>query len=151
MSGIEIVNGTIETHKVEMEQLLASHFEEVQVTSYNEDRNPNWEEYIRLEQLGSVFSLFVKKEGKLIGYSINFLTNHLHYSDLLIASNDAIFLDKQHRKGGLGSSLIRMSEDRARYFGAKVFSVNAVSGSPLAKVLPKIGYNIQDITHLKVL
>lgn len=151
MSGIEIVNGTVETHRYEMEHLLVEHVEELTTNKELMKLNPDWDSYIQLEKAGGLFSLFVKHEGKVIGYSVNFITHHLHYSDLTTASNDVLFLTKAYRDNNIGRDLIARSEERAKELGADIYSLHAKEKTTLNTLLPLLGYKVQDIIHTKVL
>jgi GNAT superfamily N-acetyltransferase len=151
MSGIEIVNGTVETHRYEMEHLLVEHVEELTTNKELMKLNPDWDSYIQLEKEGGLFSLFVKHEGKLIGYSVNFISHHLHYSDLVVANNDVLFLTKEYRANNIGRDLISMTEERARQLGAHLYLLHAKQKTALDGLLPHLGYRIQDIIHSKVL
>lgn len=151
MSGIEIINGTVETHRYEMDHLLVEHVEELTTNKELMVLNPDWDSYIKLEQEGLLFSLFVKHEGKLIGYSVNFISHHLHYSDLTAANNDVLFLTKAYRDNNIGRDLIDRSEKRAKELGAQIYLLHAKDKTTLNTLLPHLGYKIQDVTHLKVL
>lgn len=151
MSGIEIFNGTLETHKHLLQDLLEQHVEELTTNKDLMKLNPDWDLYDSLEKSGKLFSLFVKKDNEIIGYSVNFLNYHLHYSDLCYASNDVLFLKKEYRNSDIGRELIARSEQKARDLGAAIYFVHAKHKTTLDKLLPLLGYQIQDIIHSKVL
>lgn len=151
MSGIEIVNGTVETHRYEMEHLLVEHVEELTTNKELMKLNPDWEGYIKAEKEGLLFSLFVKDNGVLIGYSVNTISHHPHYSDLTVANNDVLFVTKAYRDNNIGRDLIARSEERAKILGAQIYLLHAKKNTTLDKLLPHLGYNVQDIIHSKVL
>ena len=88
-------------------------------------------------------------EDKLIGYTVNVVTNHLHYADLLIVQNDIIFLCKEHRKGRLGLQLIKRTEEEAKKLGARLCIWHGKVGTALAGILPKLGYGEHEIIYTK--
>ena len=45
-----------------------------------------------------------------MGYSIFFITNHLHYKSTVYANNDLLYLHPDYRKGSMGLKLIKASE-----------------------------------------
>jgi predicted GNAT superfamily acetyltransferase len=99
-----------------------------------------------MEASGALFILAAfNQDGVLVGYSVNFVMRHLHYADLCVASNDLLFVSKEHRHGRLGLQLIRATEARAKEEGARLMLWHAKPNTPLADIMPRLGYGVQDI------
>ena len=77
--------------------LLTRHWDESVVDKAVMILNPDYDKYDRLEELGILISLAAYYNGLLVGYSVNFLQKHIHYSDLLCGYNDLIYIDEEHR------------------------------------------------------
>ena len=84
-----------------------------------------------------------------MGYSINFIGPHMHYSNLRYAHNDALFVKAGHRGGTLGLRLMRETERLAREQGARMMMWHAKPDTALHKLLPRLGYAVQDIAFSK--
>lgn len=62
--------------------------------------NPDMDKYYALEAAGALVVLGAYKDEIVIGYSINFVLQHLHYKDLCYSTNDLLFVSKPYRKIG---------------------------------------------------
>lgn len=132
--------------------LLQDHYQELALHKEVARLNPDWEEYQRLENAGR-FKLVIARDdgGRLIGYAGFFLAFHLHYKELLVATNDVIFLAKEYREGGVGLELIRECERLLRTLGVQKAVWHAKKETALAGLLPRMGYEVEDILLSKVL
>ncbi len=106
---------------------------------------PNLEAYQALEQCGALLALVAYRGEEIAGYSINFIGPHMHYSRLRYAHNDALFVKHAHRGGKLGLRLMQETERLARQQGAAMMIWHAKPGTTLEKILPRMGYAVQDI------
>jgi hypothetical protein len=101
----------------DIEPLLLKHWEEVALHREQVPLAPDLERYRRADAAGSLVVVSARDHGMLIGYSVFLLYNHLHY-ELLVATNDVLFLDREYRSGTTtGLRLIAESEaalERAR-------------------------------------
>ena len=112
---------------------------------------PDEETYRKSEEMGTIFILSARQGDKLIGYSVNFVTNHLHYADLKLAQNDLLFISKEHRGGRIGLKLIKETEKHATSLGCKLMLWHAKESTTLAHMLPRLKYGVQDIIFSKEL
>ena len=137
--------------------LMEAHWQEVARNKELMKLDPNWDAYHYLEDAGMMFALgaFVTEGGreKLVGYSVNFVQQHMHYKQLRYGQNDLLFIGAEHRGGSLGMRLIRESEKRARELGCQMFLWHAKDDPTLKlkDILPKLGYGVQDIIFSRAL
>jgi hypothetical protein len=136
----------------EVQPLLELHYREL---AKNQDRvklNPDWERYAELERCGK-FIVFTARKESLIGYSAFFVSPHPHYRDLLLVSNDILYLDAEHRVGRTGVRLIKYCEEQiaAMYDGQVCLTWHAKENTALASMLPRMTYGVQDIVFSKLL
>lgn len=107
---------------------------------------PDVERYAAMEQTGMLLAIAAYDEaGEIVGYSVSFIGTNLHYKDLVYAHNDVVFIAKPYRKGRLGIQLLRETERRAKERGARMMIWHAKENTPLAALLPRLGYGVQDI------
>lgn len=104
-----------------LEDLIAFNWSEIE--TLNADAPPldvDWPRYTMLERAGIYRAISVRKGGKLIGYNGYFVQPHLRHKSSLWAINDALFIDKDERKGTLGLRLVSESVKMLKAIGVKV-------------------------------
>lgn len=141
----EIRESTVSEMLEHAGDLFAEHREEIALNKAVMVLKPDAQRYEALEAAGNLFILAAFKGNELVGYSVNFLLPHLHYADLTVASNDLLFVAKAHRKGIVGLRLIRATEARAKKAGAGLMLWHAKPATALSEIMPRLGYEVQDI------
>lgn len=113
--------------------------------------NPRWDVYSELEFQDSLFGLGVYDDHiGIVGYSINMMTQHLHYGTKF-CMNDAVFLLPEFRTGMNGIRLITETESKAKELGCALMNWHVKPGTPLAQLLMRRKYSERDIILEKVL
>jgi GNAT superfamily N-acetyltransferase len=140
--------------------LLEEHYAELATVPDIMLLKPDVERYQTLEAAGNLFAIgmfdtHVDADGNgaetLVGYSVNIVCTNLHYGDLLMCQNDLLFVRKSHRRGMTGMRLITATERAAKERGVKMMLWHAKPGTTLDRMLPRLGYGIQDIIYSQVL
>ena len=98
---------TLEEFKVKADPLFQEHYEEIALRKDLMELKPNWPMYDALDQAGSLFIYLAMQGDVCIGYSMNLVTNHLHYADLKYTQNDVLFIKKEFRGGRIGLRLMK--------------------------------------------
>lgn len=133
------------------EELFKEHWEEVAKNKKLMILKPDYEKYKMLESCGIMKTIVAYDGDVVVGYSVNFIQPHLHYSDVVSCFNDIVFLSKEKRNSPLGLKLIRETERAAKRWGAHMMLWHVKEGTSIDKILPRIGYGIQDIVYSKTL
>lgn len=131
--------------------LLIEHWAEVALNKALMVLAPDEARYLALEASGNFFSLAAFEDEELVGYSGNFIGPHMHYAGLRYANNDVLFVSKEHRNSPLGLRLIRETEAEARRRGARQVLWHGKQNTPLASLLEKMQYGVQDILYTREL
>lgn len=147
----KIVEGTFADKIESMYGLFEQHWDEVAKNKEVMVLKGNTEQYHKMEEGGNLFTLFAYHGDDLVGYSVNIVTRHLHYADLVYGMNDILFVTPEHRNSPIGLRLIRHTERLARDRGVKLFHWHAKQGTSLAKILPVLRYDVHEIVFSKVL
>ena len=147
----EIRLATVDEMLAEAQTLFDEHYEEIARNKQIMKLKPDEETYRKMESAQQIFILSARQDDVLIGYSVNFVTNHLHYADLRIAQNDLLFISKEHRGGRIGLKLIRETENHATSLGCKLMLWHCKENTTLSSLLPRIKYGVQDIIYSKEL
>ena len=151
ISKTEIKLATVDEMLAEAQTLFDEHYEEIARNKHVMVLKPDEETYRKSEEMGTIFILSARQGDKLIGYSVNFVTNHLHYADLKLAQNDLLFISKENRGGRVGLKLIKETEKHATLLGCKLMLWHAKESTTLAHMLPRLKYGVQDIIFSKEL
>ena len=125
--------------------LFSEHWEEIALNKEVMVLKPDEAKYRNLEANGMLLILGAFEGDQIVGYSVNVVTNHPHYADLITCSNDLLFVTEGKRNGRLGLQLIRTTEKAAKECGASLMLWHAKPGTPLEKMMPRLGYGVQDI------
>lgn len=126
-------------------ELGREHYDEIALNKGLMVYAPDFDRFDRLEEQGLLACVGIFDGDTIVGYSVNIVTNHLHYRDLVTAGNDMIFIAKPYRKGRAGLTLLKATKDLCRARGAQMMMWHAKEGSALAKLLPRLGCRVQDI------
>lgn len=147
-----LVVDNVFNHYDNMKALLEKQVEELTTHKDIMKLSPDFDSYKHLADRDLIYGVYAYLDGDLIGYSLNILSNHMHYADLICAVNDILFVDKNYRKSGIGKKIMDKSEEEAKNRGAGVFLQKAKPNTPLYNLLDKAeDYSVQEITFLKVL
>mgnify|MGYP001250854184 FL=1 len=128
------------TLKQQVDELFQKHWEEIALYKDKMKLNPDWEFYEHLYQEGMLGLYTARKGSKLIGYFVVIAKPHPHYKDHLVAANDIIFVDPDHRKGLVGYKLIKFAKENLKQLGVSVLAVNIKVHKPFDKVLQRLGF-----------
>lgn len=148
---IEIKEVTLDEILPQVFQLLIEHREESTTHKHLMILNPNWEKYQQMERSGLLLILAAFDGDKAVGYSLNIVTKHLHYKDLVYSNNDVLFVSKDYRGTKAGIKLILEAEKACKAKGSKFHILHAKQDTALDKLLPRVGYTVQDIIYSKEL
>jgi GNAT superfamily N-acetyltransferase len=133
----------------EADPLLAEHWDEVAKNKQVMVLKPDHDGYRQMERVGRMLILGAYRDGKMVGYSFNFIGPHLHYADLIVCNNDVLFVHRDHRNSPIGLQLIRRTEKAAKARGARLMLWHAKQGTSLDKIMPRMNYGVQDIIYSK--
>ena len=134
----------------EMKPLLEKHWEEI---AHHKDKiklNPNYEQYLSMEEMGLVHTCTVRDEGKLIGYFVSFIVPNLHYQDHLWAMNDILFLEPAYRGDGRTAfQLLSFAEEMLIELGVSVIQLHMKIDFPFEPLAEACGYKKVEYNYSK--
>jgi len=139
------------TIKDELQLLLVDHYEELTLNKHKVKLNPDWNRYFELERQGKLHLFTLRDQTELVGYSVFFLDTHIHYKDLMVATNDIIYLKKSDRLGTSGIRLIKYSEQQMKLLGADKITWHVKLSQDFRPILHRMGYMDEDIIVGKIL
>ena len=151
VSKTEIKLATVDEMLAKASVLFEEHYEEIARNKEVMKLKPDEKAYRNLEEANQIFILSAWQDDVLIGYSVNFVLNHPHYADLLLAQNDLLYIKKEMRGSRAGLKLIKETETHATSLGCKLMLWHAKENTALGAILPRLKYGVQDIIYSKEL
>ena len=151
VSKTEIKLATVDEMLAKASVLFEEHYEEIARNKEVMKLKPDKKAYRNLEEANQIFILSAWQDDVLIGYSVNFVLNHPHYADLLLAQNDLLYIKKEMRGSRAGLRLIKETETHATSLGCKLMLWHAKENTALGAILPRLIYGVQDIIYSKEL
>lgn len=131
--------------------LISAHWRELCKDRDRRKLAPDWDRYYDLERAGLIHSIGAWDGEDLVGYSVNILSTHLHYRDLLLLTNDLLYVADSARKASVGGRLIKATEQLARDLGAHEVTWHAKPGTALDVALSKSdAYSVMDTLYVRV-
>ena len=103
--------------RTELGYYFPRHWEEVALSKESIKLNIDWARYEDLEKFGILRILTARKDGKLIGYFIGWLSENPHYKGCPMMFTDIYYLDPAHRDALTGFGLFRFVEQKCREWG----------------------------------
>lgn len=142
---MKLATESLKAVRDEIGPLLEDHYVELCAHKDVLTLAPDWGRYEMMERDKALKVYTVREEGVLVGYSVFFLHYPPHYVNNLFAHNDVIYLEKDYRKGRHGLALVKYSFDQLKETDADLILWHAKPGTPLHKLLLKLGYIEQDV------
>jgi len=138
-------------HIEELMPLLELHRDELATHKHIMKLNPDLQKYKEAERIG-IFSCLGLYDGeKLIGYSAIIITNNWHYSDLIQAYSDVLYVHPDYRNKVWGVKLIKATQKMAKDKGAGIIFFHGKPNTVFESIMPRLGYSTQDIVFGKEL
>lgn len=140
--------------ETELWPLLVEHREELTTNKALMKLNPDVERYRTAEASGYGLSIVARDGTQIVGYSINFIAPHIHYKDVLMVYNDALFTVHSHR-AQVGQQLMDETCAAGRRRGAQLMAWHAKPDTTLDRILKlqvrRKRMRIQDIVYTQEL
>ena len=135
----------------EIEVLSVLHYDELTLNKEYVKLNPNWNKYLQLEDDNNLCLFTIRSDNILVGYSIFFVDTHIHYKDLVVATNDVLFLREDLRLGITGIKLIKFSESVLKTLGVNKITWHVKFAKDFRPILHRMGYADEDVIVGKIL
>jgi GNAT superfamily N-acetyltransferase len=131
----------------EIKEIIDLHWEELALHKEKMPLKPQWAEYVRREQAGSLFLTTVRKDGKIAAYYIAQVAPGFHYGETLTGTMDIAYVVPSQRDRGLAIPLFRCVEREMRRRGVKIWFSGYKAHNPLGmdKLLGAMGFEPADV------
>lgn len=154
MSNIKYVVSNISTilkdekAKSQFTDLLELQWLEVDHRRKTGSLDVDFDQYLKMESLGVHFLVVAYTDDKLIGYNSMFVSPSPHTGELT-ATTDTIYISKEYRKFGIGSSLIELAEYESTKRGCKHIMVTFKNDQPHPTIVEDLGFFSYETIYAK--
>ena len=131
--------------------LLDKHWREIAVNQDKIKLKPIWHKYKQMDADGTIAIFTARDDGKLVGYFVLFVMQHLHYSDHIFAVNDIVYIDPDYRRGMTAARFFKFCEKELTESGVSVMIVNSKEHAPFGKLLERLGFSFTERVYTKAL
>lgn len=135
----------------EMKPMLKKHWEELANNKDIRDLDPDYPMYLAMNDMDILKIYTVKEDGKLIGYSIWIIANHLHYKTWKYAVSDVYYLGPEYRKTGISFDFFFHIEDWLKSLGVKSCTVQDKVNHSHGTFFNRVGFNLVENVYEKVI
>jgi GNAT superfamily N-acetyltransferase len=117
-----------------------AHFEQLALNKDKVPLDPQYDIYLKREELGEVLFVAARCDGAIVGYFVGFVTPGLHYQTCLTLTMDIFWIDPTHRGAGAGFWLFRAVEQEAKRRGVQRMIVGSKLHRDASWLFEKLGY-----------
>lgn len=136
----------------EVQPLLERHWAEIALNQDIIPLAPNYARYAELEAKNKLCIITARCDGAIIGYACFIVDFSLHYSSIIWANSDVIWLAPEHRGAKLGNAILDRAEAELMARGVVMAHIlTKVAHPALAALLGSRGYGLVETVHAKVL
>jgi GNAT superfamily N-acetyltransferase len=111
--------------------------------------DPDRQAYAEFEAAGQLRCYTARAEGKLVGYVVFFVREHMHYRGSRQAMQDVLVLHPGYRSGTTAAMLLRTAETHLRGEGVQVVYHHAKRSTQDADLLGRLGYELVEGIYAK--
>lgn len=140
--------------ETELWPLLVEHREELTTNKALMRLNPDVDRYRHAEASGFGMTIVARDGDQIVGYSINFVAPHIHYKDVLMVYNDALWTTHSHR-ALVGAQLMAETKAAGKRRGASLMAWHAKPNTTLDRILRiavrRKSARVQDVVYTEEL
>lgn len=138
----------------ELPEIFYRHWQDIALDKDKIPLDPAWDEYLRLEQIGTLHIVTAREGGKLAGYIFSFVHPHIHYKKSLTAWTDLMYLRREYTRGfGVFRycRLILQSEKMLRDMGVQKRYLMTKVYHDMTPLFQRLGYKFIEKVSAKLL
>jgi len=104
--------------------------------------------YAAVEKAGLLRCFSVREGNKLVGYATFFITPHVHFSGVIVAIQDSLFIDPTYR-GQASVEFLDWCDQQLRADGADAISRHVTIRKDYGKLLKRLGYEPWETNYIR--
>lgn len=129
----------------EFDKLLKVHMDEININRrYGFEFKPNYNQYIKMQELGLCFVLTCRRDKELIGYIVFFIYPHIRFQNCVTAKEDLYYIKPEDRHGRNGYKLFTESEKLLKQRGVNQIILSTKVYQDHSKLFEHFGYEFYE-------
>jgi GNAT superfamily N-acetyltransferase len=124
----------------QMKPLFPRHWEELALNKEKVPLDPQFETYLRRDEMGEVLFLAGRDRGELIAYFVGFVAPGLHYKTCLTLTMDIFYVVPKQRGKSAGVRLFKAVEAEARRRGVQRMFVGSKCHKDASWLFERLDY-----------
>jgi len=148
--GLSFAVEYIEDIAEEIKPLHRAHWNETEASRHGIELNPDYELFFKYERAGRFILFTLRKEERLLGQCSMYLSESAH-TKTLIATEDALYLCPEARKGRTAMRFVRYVEESLRQLGAREIEISVKMTNKAGKFFEFLGYRQVEVGLKKVM
>lgn len=133
---------------VDAQHLFPLHWKELALNQEVIQLDPDHDLYNAIDKSGQLMILTAREDGKLLGYNVYFIRNHMHYKLTKVAMTDMYFVLPEARRG-VGLKLFIEAEQRLKARGVKLAITSCKVHEDHERLFTRLGWTFSDKTFVK--
>ena len=121
--------------------LFKKHYKEIAERKDVIKLKPDLKLYNKFYKTGVLEIHTIRDDGKLIGYSLWFVTKHIHYADSTTANSDVLYISPDYRKGMTGVKFIKWTTEEIKKRNPQRIMFHVKPFLDYSPILERIGAN----------
>jgi len=105
--------------------------------------------YQAMEEAGALRCFAARIDGELVGYVVYLVRANGHYRKSLQAVQDVLFIAPEHRRSGLGFSMVKAADDALRAEGVQAVYQHSKLAFDIGPFLLPQGYEAVETIYVK--
>lgn len=135
----------------EVQPLIELHYQELTLHKQVIKLDPDWARYKSLADQNMITIITARDKGILVGYSLFFVSPHIHYKNNIVANNDVLFLHPDYRQGRTGLKLLRKCEQVLQEQQVDKIVWHVKYAKDFRQILYRLGYEDEDALVGKII
>jgi hypothetical protein len=131
--------------------LFQKHYEEIAERTDVIVLDPDLKRYNNLYSQNMLEIHTIRDDNKLVGYSLWFVMNHIHYKNSLTANSDVLYISPDYRKGMLGVKFIKWSLEEIKKRNPQRIMFHVKPFMDYSPILERLGANYFEKTYSMVM
>ncbi len=124
----------------DIKKLVDLHWEESGFFKDKVTFAPDYTGYLHLDSNDGLLVVTVRDDHTLIGYSIDFIFRHMHYSNNKTAIKDLLFIVSKYRRGRVVTKLLLTVLETLKGMGVTIHLSNSRPNNGYERLLVALGY-----------
>lgn len=134
----------------EADPLAVAQWEELKYHPLKQEKlNIDYNALANLEHIGFFIAMTARDDGKLVGYLSVLASEMIHHQGVVMAAEDAMYVDDAYRKQGVAENLIKAIILKCKEGNITYFSMSTTPSLDYSPLLERNGFTRTEVTYTR--